>query len=185
MKYLSLTMCLILAACGGYRWGREGFAQHYKTICVPYAEGDEVGLFTEALIRAVTTRSMLAYTACGADLQLKVCLLSPEDINIGFIYAPREHDDDRPSKVISANEARLTQRVQITLIDNRSGSSILGPLEIATSLTYDFESDLSHDNENNFSLGQFEMHNIAQTAAFPPLYTLLAEKIVDYVNNSW
>lgn len=180
---LLIIVILALPACG-YRWGRGEILERYSTVCIPYAEGDDEGIFTAALIRAATTRGGLAYASHGADLTLKVCLFAPEDTNIGFIYAPEE-DSDRLSHIITANEARLTLSAQVSLIDRRSGTCVMGPLEIRSSLAYDFESDLSNDNANSFSLGQFEMHNIAQDAAFPPLYNLLAEKIVDYVNNSW
>ena len=172
-----------LSSCG-YRWGRGEILERYSTVCVPYAAGDEKGLFTAALIRAVTTRGSLVYTSLGADLTLKVCLFAPEDTNIGFLYAPDRHDGGI-SKVTSANEARLSMKAQVSLIDRRSGACVLGPLEIFAYLDYDFESDLSNVNDNHFSLGQFEMHNMAQDAAFSPLYKLLAEKIVDYVNHCW
>lgn len=174
---------LFLSSCG-YHWGRGEILERYSTVCIPYAAGDEEGLFTAALIRAVTTRGSLAYVSSGADLLLKVCLLAPEDVNIGFLYAP-DTEDGGLSKVITANEARLTMRATVSLIDRRTGGCVLEPIEIMASLTYDFESDLSNVNDNSFSLGQFEMHTLAQDTAFFPLYHLLAEKIVDYVNNSW
>jgi len=71
------------------------------------------------------------------------------------------------------------------LIDRCTGACILGPCEITSSITYDLEPDLSNVNFHAFSLGQLQMHNLALDAATPPLYTLLAEKIVDYVDHCW
>lgn len=184
MRFFLLCLIVVTLTACGYRWGRGEILERYSTVCVPYAAGDEKGLFTAALVRAITTRGSLRYSSSGADLTLKVCLFAPDDTNIGFIYAP-DRKDGGISKVITANEARLTMKAQVSLIDRRSGACLLGPLEICSYLDYDFESDLDNVNDNRFSLGQFEMHNMAQDAAFHPLYTLLAEKIVDYVNNCW
>ncbi len=175
---LTLILLFLLTSCG-YRWGRGELIEHYSSVCIPYVDGDEEGVMTAALIRAMTTSGALAYRSRGADLQLLVCLLPPEDENIGFVYAPDDQD------IVVSNEARLTLSSSVRLVDRRTGCLILGPLEITSSLTYDFEPDLTNVNENAFSLGQLEMNNPAQRAAFPSLYTLLSEKIVDYVNHCW
>jgi hypothetical protein len=174
----SLTSC-------GYHFGRGEILQRYSTLCVPYVEGDLEGFFTATLIRTVTERGCLAYRDSGSDLLLEVCLLEPLDTNIGYIYAPPDQGDDEASDIIVANEARLGLTAQVTLIDRRTGSSLFGPLTIGCFLDYDFEPDLDNVDFHAFSLGQLEMHPLAQDAALSPLYTLLAEKIVDYVNNSW
>jgi len=181
---LFFILLFSLVSCG-YRWGSGEILERYSTVCIPYAEGDKDGLFTAALVKAATTRGSLRYTSYGADLTLKVCLLAPEDVNIGFIYAPKHDEKDKFTHITTANEARLTQKASVSLIDRRSATCVFGPFLVEAYLDYDFESDLSNVNDNSFSLGQFEMHNIAQDAAFPRLYTILSEKIVDYVNNSW
>ncbi len=180
---LALIVALSLSSCG-YRFGRGELLERYSTVCIPYVEGDESGIFTTRLIQAMSERGALSYVNYSADLSLNVCLLPPDDLNIGFIYAP-DKQEKKPSKVTTANEARLRMRAQVSLLDRRTGCSIFGPLLVESWLDYDFEPDLGDINENRFSLGQLEMHNIAQDATFPPLYTLLAEKIVDYVNNCW
>lgn len=177
-----LFVCFLTSSCG-YHFGRGEIVQRYSTICIPYVEGDDEGIFTTLLIRAVNTQGCLAYRSYGADLLLKVCLLAPVDTNIGFIYAPRKNG--KVSRIVSSNEARLMIVAKVSLIDRRSGQCILGPIDIESSIDYDFEPDLTHINYHAFSLGQLEMHNLAQDAAFPPLYFHLAEKIVDFVNNSW
>lgn len=158
--------------------------ERYSTVCVPFVEGDDQGFFTATLIRTLTAKGSVAYRSSGADLVLRVSLLPPSDTNIGYIFAPKKKRKGL-SKIVVSNEARLGMGARLTVIDRRTGCPILGPLEVWSSVDYDFEPDLSNINENAFSLGQLEMHNIAQDAAFSPLYALLAEKIVDYVNNSW
>ncbi len=183
MKLL-LCFLLILPSCG-YRFGRGDIAERYCSVCVPYVEGDNEGVLTTALIRSLTTSGALAYRSYGSDLVLKVCLLPPRDTNIGFAYAPDDKEDDGFKDIVVSNEARLTMTAKVALIDRCTGECILGPCEVTSSLTYDFEPDLSNVDFHDFSLGQLEMHTLAQDAATPPLYSLLAEKIVSYVNHCW
>lgn len=182
MKNLLLLPLILLTACC-YQFGRGELSERYSTICIPYVEGDDQGFLTTALIRQLSASGGLLYRSSGSDLLLRVCLLQPIDKNIGFIYAPKG-DNDPPHTLVS-NEARLTQTALIRLIDRRTGECILGPCEITVSLAYDFEPDLSHIADHQFSLGQLEMHDLAQDAATPGLYRLLAEKIIDYVNHAW
>ena len=174
---LSLTSC-------GYRFGTGECLGQYRSVCIPYVEGDREGLLTTALIHAVTTSGTLAYRSYGSDLSLRVCLLDPLDTNIGFGYAPPQ-DEGGKSKIVVSNEARLTLTACVSLIDRCTGECVFGPSEVTTSLTYDFEPDLGNVDEHAFSLGQLEMHNLAHDAALPPLYTRLAQKIVDYVGHCW
>ena len=182
IRALILLLLGLCTSCG-YRFGRGEILERYSTVCVPYVEGDDQGVFTTTLIRTLTSRGSLTYSSYGSDLLLKVCLFAPSDVNIGFAYAPKRGGEF--THIVVSNEARLTLNARVTLMDRRTGACILGPLQIATSIDYDFEPDLSDLNANAFSLGQLEMHNLAQDAAYPPLYNLLAEKIVDYVSCAW
>lgn len=183
LKIFLLLSLLVLTGCG-YRFGRGELIERYATVCIPYAEGDTQGNFTTILIRKMATNGALAYSSYGSDLILRVCLLEPDDTNIGFEYAPNDEETE-DSKILVSNEARLTLTARISLIERATGNCILGPLNLSSWIDYDFEPDLSNVDSHAFALGQLEMHNLAQDAAFHPLYHLLAEKIVDYVNNSW
>ncbi|MCH9627601.1 MAG: hypothetical protein S4CHLAM2_12420 [Chlamydiales bacterium] len=182
---LIFALILLLTSSCGYRFGRGEILEQYSSVCIPYVEGDGEGLLTAALIRSMTTGGGLAYRSYGADLQLKVCLMEPVDTNIGFAYAPRDPGDQEFSDIVVSNEARLTMTAVIRLIDRRTGCLVLGPCEVTSSLTYDFEPDLGKADVQDFSLGQLVMHNLAIDGATPPLYTLLSNKIVDFINHSW
>lgn len=169
---------LILTSCG-YHLGTGSLASRYETITIPYVVGDSQGIMTKALIEKVSTQSMLHYANTDGDLLLKVCMSGPKSRNIGFRYAPKN------PKVVVANEGRLTQTATVTLVDCESNCTVLGPVEVTATFDYDFESDFGTINQHAFSLGQLEMDSLAKDAATPALYNLLAEKIVDYVNNSW
>lgn len=183
MRYL-IILALCLTSCG-YRAGRGELVSCYDSVCIPYVEGDNQGLLTTALIRTMTTRGTLAYRSSCSDLVLRVCLQKPIDDNIGFAYAPDDEADDGVTNIVVSNEARLTTTAVIRLIDRRTGCCILGPCDVTTSITYDFEPDLGNVDFHAFSLGQLEMHNLAQDAATPPLYDLLADKIIDTITHAW
>jgi len=148
---LCLCLLLFLTSCG-YRFGRGELIESYHSVCIPYVEGDNQGYLTTALIRSMTTRGALAYRSYDSDLVLRVCLFEPTDTNIGFAYAPE--DDGSISNIVVSNEARLTMTAAIRLIDRCTGSCVLGPCEITSSITYDFEPDLTNVNSHAFSLGQ-------------------------------
>lgn len=181
---VSVFIFFCTSGCG-YHFGRGELGRLYNTVSVPFVEGDHDGIFTATLVRALTVRGELTYKAAGADLMLKVGLLEPSDTNIGYIYAPPDKGDDEASNIVVSNEARLSIGARVILIDRCTGCYIFGPIEIRNSLDYDFEPDLGNSNDHAFSLGQLEMHNLAQDATLPSLYAILAEKIVDYINNSW
>lgn len=184
ISFFCFSLTFLLSSCG-YRFSESGLLERYSTICIPFAEGDNDGCFTSALIRTLTSRKGIVYRTSGADLLLNVCLLEPEDTNIGFIYAPPDEGDNNASTLVVAHEGRLGLSARVSVIDRRTGNCVLGPMIIQSFQEYDFEPDLSNVDRHAFSLGQLEMHNLAQDAAFFPLYNLLAEKIVDYVVNGW
>ncbi len=177
--FFLLALSLFLIACG-YHFES---ARPSRYIYVPYVEGDDKGFLTSALIRVLAEKGNFQLSSCHADLMLKVCLFEPDEVNVGFIYAGDQ--DSNLKRVISSNEARLTLHAKVTLCDS-AGCCVLGPFDVSSSLSYDFEPDLiSKFPQHYFSLGQLEMHTLAQNAAFPPLYYLLAEKIIDYLDHSW
>ena len=113
---------------------------------------------------------------------MQVCLLKPEDENIGFLYAPG--DDGKKSNIVVANEGRLSISARVSLLDVSTGSCLLGPTIISSSLSFDFEPDLSNVQNHKLSLGQMEMNELAKDAAFPALYQKLSQKIIDYLSRS-
>lgn len=126
----------------------------------------------------------MAYASCGGDLCLRICLLQPEENNIGFRYAPKKKGEGL-SNILAATEARLTARAKVSLIERANGRVILGPNVVFSSIDLDFESDFSKVNYHSSSLGQLEMFNQASDNAYQRVNELLAQKIVDYVEGSW
>ncbi len=179
---LLLVFCLLFSSCT-YKWGKGSIDEQYSTISIPYVEGDWEGILTSALIRRFSANGALEVVNGGGDLCLSVCLLEPQREIIGYIIAPVEDTDGK--KVLFSNEARLTLTAVVTVTDKRSQCTLFGPLEISAYLDYDYEPDLTSVDDHAFSLGQLEMRNLAEDAARPSLFFLLAEKIVDYVIFCW
>lgn len=173
------VLCFLCVGCG-YRFGNQSLVDRFSTIGVPYIEGDDQGFLTQAVIHEIAYKGVLPYRVCGADLLLKVCLLQPTNENIGYTFATTTK-----KKIVVANEARLTISAKVTLVNAASGKALAPPVVLSSALSYDFEPDLSTINFHDFALGQLETQRIAEEDAMTPLYALLAQKIVDYVNNTW
>lgn len=176
-----LFVFLLFTTSCGYHFVNKGRS---TALCVPFVEGDRDGFFTKALIYEVSKSSNLNYETC-APYCLEVCLKAPRDENIGFRFAPKDEQSDGFTNILTPEEARLTLTAVVSISNEQTGCVEFGPIEITSSVTYDFESDFSNLDFHSFSLGQLEMHPLAKDNAFCPLYSLLAQKIVDTVQLSW
>lgn len=174
-----LLIVLALSSCS-YRFGRPQDCLSHSSIYVPYIEGDEKGLFTNALIYAISGQFSICYDSYAPDYKLEVCLQRPIDTNIGFRYA-----SGKESKVVTSNEARLTIIALVKLIDCSTGCLVKECKSVVASLDYDFESDFSREGEDVFSLGQLKMYNQARESSQAGLAGILAEKILDSLLYCW
>lgn len=181
MRNFFFALSLLLTACG-YHVGDGTVASRYRTISIPFVEGDIHGVMTDDLVRSISTRGCLSFVTCGGELALQVCLLPPVSDNIGFRYA---EENGSLTKITTAVETRLTLTARVSLVDVRMGCTVIGPLEITAYQTFDFDTDFSTNNDHRFALGQLEMYNQAEDIAFRPLYAKLAQKIVDAVCFGW
>jgi hypothetical protein len=179
-----IMMSLLLLSGCGYRFGQGGIANRYATISVPYVTGDVDGSLTAAIIKQLSTSSSLEYATCGGQLTLQVILLDIHDENIGFRY-DRHKKDNELKKDIIPTETRLRALVQVSVIEAASGEILMGPVKIASSVDFDHDYYSSRNQVNVFSLGQLSDVDEARDAVHIPLNEALAQKIVDYVNDSW
>jgi outer membrane lipopolysaccharide assembly protein LptE/RlpB len=177
-----LLVFLFLSSCG-YHFGQGTLSEQYSSINVPYVEGDQEGELTAELIKQFKCSGAFNQSFNGGALLLKVKILDFREKNIGFRY-DQTNDDEYIKSIIPA-ETRLIAIAEITLIDECSGECILGPLRISTSVDYDHEYYSSRNGVNIFSLGQLTDSDEAKDAAYHPLNVALAQKIVDYIINSW
>ncbi|WP_195155528.1 LPS assembly lipoprotein LptE [Candidatus Protochlamydia phocaeensis] len=167
-----------------YRFGRGELAEQYSTICVPYIEGDTEGELTAEVIKRLSLSGGLRYVSSGGDLILSVKIIEMRDENIGFRYDRKKHGELKRS--IIPTETRLSALVEVSVKEAGSGQIIRGPTRLTGSVDFDHEYYYSsHHALNIFSLGQLNDIDAAHDAAMHPLNRHLAERIADYVLNSW
>jgi hypothetical protein len=180
-KFLALIF-FFLAGCG-YQFGDSGYSAAYKTISVPLVIGDEDGSFTSTLVEQIVRSGSYQYLREGGALLLKVELIDFSDENIGFRYDRKK--DGRRRKAIIPTETRLIVNADVTLLEACSGSPVLGPVRINASIDFDHDYYSGRGEINIFSLGQLSDYDTAYEAAYKPLNRVLAQKIVDFINDSW
>lgn len=182
----SLVCFSLLASFSGcgYQFGSAGdLAQQYQTLSVPYVEGDETGDLTAQIIKELSRSGCLRYVSEGGDLILKAKLANIRENDIGFRYD--QNRKGHRKNYIVPTETRFNAVVELEVIENATGQIIRGPTRIWGSLDFDHDYYSIHQAMNIYSLGQLNDIDSARDAAIHPLNRVLAEKVVDYLNNSW
>lgn len=179
---LSIFALIILTGCG-YHFGQGGALTNYKTIAVPYVLGDRDGDLTAAIIKKVSQSGFFKYHNNHSELILDVKIIDHYDQNVGYRY-----DRDRKGKLISTvipTETRIHALVEVNVTETATGCVLLGPTRLRASYDFDHDYYASPNGVNIFSLGQLSDYDAAHDAVFVPLNRVLAEKIVDYITESW
>lgn len=177
-------LCGLLNSCQGYHFGEDsGLPAAYSTISIPYVEGDIDGSLTAAIIKAFVRSGTLEYRQCGGALVLKVRIIDYDDLNIGFRYDRKKSGELRHN--IIPTETRRTILVEVVVENSASGCIVLGPVRLSASVDFDHDYEYARDEVNVFSLGQLSDIDQAIDAVQTPLNQVIANKIVDYVTQSW
>lgn len=179
---ICLLSSWLFAGCH-YQFGRGELSERYSTISVPYVAGDQKGELTAEIIKKISSSGAFQYVSCGGDLILKVKLLEFHEENIDFCYDRKR--DGKLKKSIIPTETRVSTIAEVTLIEGRTGQIVREPVRITASTEFDHTYYATRGEVNIFSLGQFNDIDSARDAAMHPLNCNLAERIVDYVINSW
>jgi Lipopolysaccharide-assembly len=166
-----------------YHFGRGELSQSYATISVPYAEGDQKGELTADVIKQLSTSGAFRYVCSGADLLLKIKIIEFREENIDFRYDRKK--TGKLKNYIIPTETRVSAIAEVSLIEGATGRAIRGPTRITASTDFDHTYYTTQDEVNIFSLGQLNDIDTARDAVMHPLNRHLAERIVDYVINSW
>lgn len=174
---------LLFAGCG-YRAGEGNILSNYRTISIPYVEGDWDGSLTACLVKEVSQSSTVAYRRDGGSLILEAKLIDVDEENIGFRYDRTTRRGKIKHELIPI-ETRLIAVAEIRVIEAYSGRVLLGPARVTASVDFDHDYFSSRNGINVFSLGQVTDIEEAEDAAQQPLNQRLARKITDYINNSW
>lgn len=183
-KYFFFFLVLInlLSGCG-YQFSSNCVLDNYKTINIPYIDGDKTGGLTGAIIKEIGISSTLAYVNKNADLVLLVEIIDYCTENVGFRY-----DRDKESEVTSSlipTETRIFATAEVQLIDECTGCSVISPFRVSASVDFDHDYYNSTDGVNKLSLGQLTDYDAAYDASITPLNRKLAEKVVNYITNYW
>lgn len=171
-----------MSSCG-YKISQGSIPSAYSTVTVPFVKGDEDGSFTSSLIREIEINSGLNYVDHHGDLELQVKLIDLREQNIGFRY-----DRNRRNEIINSiipTETRIFIIAEVIVLEKYTCKTILGPVEVVTSVEFDHDYYSSRNGINIFSLGQLTDLDEARVAVKTPLYKALARKIVEYINESW
>lgn len=166
-----------------YQFGRGELAGQYQTIAIPYVEGDQEGGVTAEVIKRMSETGALRYVSSHGELILKIKLIEFRDENIGFRYDRKKQGELK--KTVIPTETRLNAVAEVIITEASSGKIIRGPTRIKTSIDFDHDFYSSYHEINVFSLGQLNDYDAAHDAVMYPLNRQLAEKIVDYVTQSW
>jgi len=177
-----ISQLLFLTSCG-YRFGSGELSSNYRTVTVPFVLGDLDGSFTSALIHQLSLSGEFEYVREGGSLVLKVNLTDFRDENIGFRYDRKKRGD--LTKSVIPTETRITAFAEVSLVEACTGKVVLGPAKIMASVDFDHDYYSSRNGVNIFSLGQLGDIDAAHEAVNTPLYRALAQKLVDYVCQSW
>lgn len=193
MRRLATCVFFLLALTGcGYRW-QPGEAESYS-ITVPFIKGDEDGLFTSEVTRALAASGIADIRFHGGDYRLEISILQDSKETLGF-RKDRQKVDGKTKRNMVACEARKNLSVEVTLFRGEGDEAVLGPYVLEADVDFDYVDgdsyqDLMFIDPHGvsqavlpFSLGQLESYEAAQDAAMRPLYSRLAQKIVDVISS--
>jgi len=176
---------MAMTSCSGYRWGSLGvLAGSYKTINVPYVEGDKDGKLTASIIRELdNSAGGLAYQQHASELMLRVEIKDTYNENIGFRYK-KDESGDSFNDIIQV-ESRMLAKAEVSVEEALTGRTIVGPVVLDAHVDYDYDIDSNRSNLIDFSLGQMTTNENAADIARDPLNHALAVMIVSYINHIW
>ena len=181
-RFFYFLMLASLPSCH-YQFGHGELAERYRTISVPYVEGDLDGYLTSEIIKKISSSGAFTYLPVDGELCLKVKILSIKDRNIGYRYDRKKNHQLKHA--IIPTESRATLAAEVTIFDAGKNEIIRGPIQIQAQLDFDYDYYKVEQGVNVFSLGQVNDVDSARDAARVPLDAKLAELIVEYVVNSW
>lgn len=183
---LLLLSLSLLYSCN-YQWQQDDIV-----LSVPIVAGDEDGLLTAEIIKALAHSGQVRLVNDAGDYCLKVAVANNVTERIGYRRDPQKIEG-KVKKQLLASEGRRMMTVEVSLFEG--DDCIFGPNCISAEADYDFVDgdslqDLAFvDSQGQvqtvlpFSLGQLEPIEAAQEAAARPLYKKLAQKIADVVLN--
>lgn len=187
-----IALLLLLSSCG-YRWADDDCT---RTLCIPFAVGDEDGTLTAELIRMFGATTQARVVSRKGQYRLDVELTGEQNDRIGF-RIDEQINNGKVNKNILGDESRTTLTACVTLFDTGCNEPVVGPCCVTAYIDYDYLDgdsfqDLTFVDSSgvrqtilSYSLGQLEPQESAREAATRPLYQKLSQKIVDLISARW
>jgi hypothetical protein len=182
MKRACFLILFALAACG-YQFSCEDCEGSRRTLSIATIDGDWDGNLTTNLAEYISRSGCYAFQSCGGDLSLEVNLIDFRDENIGFRYDRKRNGELRNSVI--PTETRVSVDAEVILREACSGNIVLGPVRLTANFDYDHEFYSGLKATNIFSLGQLTPYDAADDIVYRPLNKVLAQKIIDFITDSW
>ncbi len=191
LKLFLLGLSLVAASCG-YRW-QPDYA-YRPTVTVPFVQGDQEGRLTSEIVSALSASGLVDVLSYGGDYTLKITINGASDETIGYRRDPQKVDGKIRENLLAC-EGRRSLTVEASLY--WGPELAFGPYLLTADADYDYVDgdsiqDLTFINPSGalvtvlpFSLGQLEPIDSAQEAATYPLYSRIAQKIVDMIASEW
>jgi hypothetical protein len=191
----SLLLLLVTGGCG-YQWYPELSLGHRPVIAVPFIAGDEEGLLTQEIIARLTSSGLAKVSTSKGDFRLALKTLGSSNTQIGYRRDPQKIKNEIQKNLL-ATELRKTMDIEVTLFHGSTENIAYGPFTISAWADFDYVDgdsyqDLTFERPSAifspvlpFSLGQLEDRESAELAVVKPLYSRLAQKIVDVISAEW
>lgn len=188
--------CLFVLTGCGYRWQPGSFESSCPSITVPFIEGDEDGLLTNEVVRALASSGIADIRFHGGDYRLNISILREGKEILGF-RKDRQKVNGKTKRNMFACEARKILSVEATLFRGDSDEVAFGPYVLEADADFDYVDGDSYqdlmfvDLQGTsqavlpFSLGQLEPYEAALDASMRLLYSRLAQKIVDVISSQY
>ena len=192
----ALFMAISFLTGCGYRWQPEYPYQERPSITVLFAKGDEDGTLTQEIVRAIAVSGIADVRSRDGDYRLEIKVIDSTNETIGW-RKDEQKVDGKIQRNMVAREARKTISIEATFFKGDSEQIAYGPYSITADADYDYVDgdsyeDLTFLNSAGktqavlpFSLGQLEPYESAQEATVRPLYSRLAQKVVDVISSEW
>jgi hypothetical protein len=137
-----------------------------------------------AVIKQFALSGSLRYVEEDGDLILQIKYLETDDDNIGYRYDRKKRGGLK--KTILPSETRITALVEVQLIDALTQRVVRPLTRLNASVDLDHTYYSNRHGVNIFSLGQLNDIDAAKDMAIQgPLNRIIAEKITEYILNSW
>lgn len=156
--------------------------------------GDENGFLTAEIAETLSRSGLADVVSSNGDYRLEISIVSCSVETIGYRIDPQKVDGEVRNNLL-ATEGRKNLMIQASLF--QGCELVYGPCCISGEGDYDFVDgdsieDLTFVNRAGqlvtvlpFSLGQLEPDESAQEAVTVPIYSQLAQKIVDAIFSEW